>query len=35
MAKDDEIRGYALALLSIAEAEGVLDRVQVELYAFA
>jgi F-type H+-transporting ATPase subunit delta len=35
MAKDDEIRGYALALLSIAEAEGVLDRVQDELYAFA
>ena len=35
MAKDDEIRGYAQALLSIAEAEGVLDRVQDELYAFA
>jgi F-type H+-transporting ATPase subunit delta len=35
MAKDDEIRGYAHALLSIAEAEGVLDRVQDELYAFA
>jgi F-type H+-transporting ATPase subunit delta len=33
--KDDEIRGYAQALLSIAEAEGVLDRVQDELYAFA
>ena len=35
MAKDDEVRGYAQALLSIAEAEGVLDRVQDELYAFA
>jgi F-type H+-transporting ATPase subunit delta len=35
VAKDDEIRGYAQALLSIAEAEGVLDRVQDELYAFA
>lgn len=35
MTKDDEIRGYAQALLSIAEAEGVLDRVQDELYAFA
>jgi F-type H+-transporting ATPase subunit delta len=33
--KDEEIRGYAQALLSIAEAEGVLDRVQDELYAFA
>ena len=35
MTKDEEIRGYAQALLSIAEAEGVLDRVQDELYAFA
>jgi F-type H+-transporting ATPase subunit delta len=31
----DEVRGYARALLSIAEAEGVLDRVQDELFAFA
>ena len=35
MAKDDAVRGYAQALLSIAEAEGVLDRVEDELYAFA
>jgi F-type H+-transporting ATPase subunit delta len=35
VAKDDAVRGYAIALLSIAEAEGVLDRVQDEFYAFA
>jgi F-type H+-transporting ATPase subunit delta len=35
VANDDTIRGYAQALLSIAEAESVLDRVQDELYAFA
>jgi F-type H+-transporting ATPase subunit delta len=35
VAKDDAVRGYAVALLSIAEAEGVLDRVQDEFYAFA
>ena len=35
MANDDTVRGYAQALLSVAEAEGVLDRVQDELYAFA
>lgn len=35
MAKDAAVRGYAQGLLSIAEAEGVLDRVQDELYAFA
>ena len=35
MANDDAVRGYAQALLSVAEAEGVLDRVQDELYAFA
>jgi len=35
MANEDAVRGYAQALLSIAEAEGVLDRVQDELYAFA
>ena len=35
MAKDDAVRGYAHALLSVADAEGVLERVQDELYAFA
>ncbi|HZB01073.1 MAG TPA: ATP synthase F1 subunit delta [Actinomycetota bacterium] len=35
MAGDEAVRGYAQALLSIAEAEGVLDRVEDELYAFA
>jgi F-type H+-transporting ATPase subunit delta len=35
VARDDAVRGYALALLSIAEAEGPVDRVQDELYAFA
>ena len=35
MAGDEAVRGYAGALLSIAEAEGVLDRVEDELYAFA
>ena len=35
MAIDDTVRGYAQALLSVAEAEGALDRVQDELYAFA
>lgn len=35
MAKDDAVRGYAHALLSVADAEGMLERVQDELYAFA
>jgi F-type H+-transporting ATPase subunit delta len=35
VANEDTVRGYAQALLSVAEAEGVLDRVQDELYAFA
>lgn len=35
MARDDVVRGYADALLSIAQAEDVLDRAQDELYAFA
>src|SRR5918992_5939049 len=35
VAGDETVRGYARALLSIAEAEGVLDRVQDELFAFA
>ncbi len=35
MATDDVVRGYARALLSIAEAEGALDRVQDELFVFA
>jgi F-type H+-transporting ATPase subunit delta len=34
VANDEAVRGYALALLSVAEAEGALDRVQDELYAF-
>jgi F-type H+-transporting ATPase subunit delta len=33
--RDDVVRGYARALLSIAEAEGAVERVQDELYAFA
>jgi F-type H+-transporting ATPase subunit delta len=32
---DDTVRGYARALLAVAEAEGVLVRVQDELYALA
>lgn len=35
MARDDVVQGYARALLSIAEAEGAVDRVQDELYTFA
>ena len=35
MAADDAVQGYAQALLAVAQAEGVLDRVQDELYAFA
>jgi F-type H+-transporting ATPase subunit delta len=35
MAGDDAVQGYAQALLAVAQAEGVLDRVQDELYAFA
>jgi F-type H+-transporting ATPase subunit delta len=35
VANEDTVRGYAQALLSVAEAEGALDRVQNELYAFA
>jgi F-type H+-transporting ATPase subunit delta len=35
VANEDTVRGYAQALLSVAEAEGALDRVQDELYAFA
>lgn len=35
MATDKLIRGYAEALFAIAEAEGELDRVEGELYAFA
>jgi F-type H+-transporting ATPase subunit delta len=35
VATEDTVRGYAQALLSVAEAEGALDRVQDELYAFA
>jgi F-type H+-transporting ATPase subunit delta len=33
--KDDRARGYASAIVSIAEAEGALGAVEDELYAFA
>ena len=33
--KDDRIPGYASAIVSVAEAEGVLETVEDELYAFA
>ncbi len=33
--KDDLVRGYAQALFSVAEAEGALDKVEDELFAFA
>jgi F-type H+-transporting ATPase subunit delta len=35
VSNEDTVRGYAQASLSVAEAEGALDRVQDELYAFA
>jgi F-type H+-transporting ATPase subunit delta len=35
VARDDVVEGYARGLLVVAEAEGALDRVQDELYAFA
>jgi F-type H+-transporting ATPase subunit delta len=35
VANDDAVRGYAQALLAVAGAEGAIDRVQDELYAFA
>lgn len=35
MTDDGLVRGYAQALFSVAEAEGSLDRVEGELYAFA
>ena len=35
MTTDETVAGYAQALLAIAQAEGALDRVQDELYAFA
>ena len=35
MPDEDVVRGYAQALFAVARAEGVLDRVQDELYAFA
>ena len=35
MASEDLVKGYAQALFSVAEAEGVLERVEDELYAFA
>jgi F-type H+-transporting ATPase subunit delta len=33
--RDDLVRGYASAVLAVAESEGSLDRVQDELFAFA
>jgi F-type H+-transporting ATPase subunit delta len=35
VAKDDLVHGYAQALFTVAEAEGVLDRVEEELFAFS
>ena len=35
MARDEAIRGYAQALFAVAEAEGVLDAVEDELFRFA
>lgn len=35
MTNDDLVRGYAQALFAVAEAEGVLERVEDELYGFA
>jgi F-type H+-transporting ATPase subunit delta len=35
VASDGSVRGYAQALLAVAQAEGALDRVQDELYVFA
>src|SRR5881409_3566999 len=33
--KNDRVRGYATALVAVADAEGVLDRVGDELFAFS
>ena len=33
--KDDRIGGYATAIVAVADAEGVLDKVEDELYRFA
>jgi F-type H+-transporting ATPase subunit delta len=33
--KNDRVRGYATALVAVADAEGVLDRVADELFAFS
>jgi F-type H+-transporting ATPase subunit delta len=35
VARDELVRGYASALMDVAEAEGALARVQDELFAFA
>lgn len=35
MARDRLVQGYAAALFSVAEAEGVLDQVEDELFRFA
>src|SRR5512132_3478398 len=33
--RNDRVRGYATALVAVADAEGVLDRVADELFAFS
>ena len=33
--RNDRVRGYATAVVAVADAEGVLDRVSDELFAFA
>jgi F-type H+-transporting ATPase subunit delta len=35
LARDELVGGYARALFTVAEAEGVLDRVENELFAFS
>jgi F-type H+-transporting ATPase subunit delta len=35
VARDDAIRGYAEAIFAVADAEGVLDQVEDELFRFA
>ena len=35
MARDEATRGYAQAIFAVAEAEGVLDQVEDELFRFA
>ena len=35
MGKEELVRGYAQAMFAVAEAEGVLETIEEELYAFA